>query len=192
MFQRKNMLRVFIAINLPKEIKRELAEIAENIKNSFPFEIGKWVELGNFHITLLFLGAVKEENLPNIIEQTKNSCRGIKPFKVKINKILYEPPSPLRDAENFVFSPRLIWFQGENNPEMEKLSLNLRTKRFVPHITICRIKNWLWKRIEPEERPDIEQELDIEFEVKSIEVMESRLKREGPEYNIIESVNLLD
>ena len=177
-------MRIFIAINLPKNVKKELGTIAEGLKNSFPFEVGKWVSQENFHITLLFLGAVKEENLPEVIEQTKSACQDIKPFKVKINKILYEPPK--------IFPPRLIWFQGENNPEAEKLSSNLRAKRCLPHITICRIKPWQWGRIEPEERPSVEQELNIGFEVKSIEIMESRLKKEGSEYNIIESIRLFD
>ncbi len=176
------MLRIFIAINLPEEKKEELEAIAKDIKNSFPFEIGKWVEKENFHITLLFLGAIREENLPQVIEKTKKACQDIKPFKIKINKVLYGPPK--------TFPPRLIWFEGENNPIAGKIAQNLGATRFLPHITISRIKAWQWKRIEPEERPEIEREVDLEFQVNSIDIMESKLKRTGPEYSILESIKL--
>jgi 2'-5' RNA ligase len=44
--------------------------------------------------------------------------------------------------------------------------------------------------IEPEERPEINESIDLAFTVESIEVMESVLKRGGPQYSIIESHNL--
>ena len=74
----------------------------------------------------------------------------------------------------------MIWVGGEKIAE-----LNL-----VPHITLGRIKAWEWQRIEPEERPDVSREIDLGFEINSIEVMESQLKRAGPDYTILHSCPL--
>ncbi len=52
------------------------------------------------------------------------------------------------------------------------------------------MKTWQWKQIEPEERPDVAEEINLNFEVDSIEVMESVLKRGGPEYTVLESYPL--
>ena len=45
-------------------------------------------------------------------------------------------------------------------------------------------------RLYKEERPIVEREFFLKFDVKSIEVMESRLKRGGAEYTILESAPL--
>jgi 2'-5' RNA ligase len=55
---------------------------------------------------------------------------------------------------------------------------------------LARISEFLFRQIEPEERPEIEENLDLTFYVESIEVMESELTRQGPRYTIIESHEL--
>jgi 2'-5' RNA ligase len=44
--------------------------------------------------------------------------------------------------------------------------------------------------MEPEEKPKIDEDISLNFQVKSIEVMESQLKRGGAEYTILESFEL--
>jgi 2'-5' RNA ligase len=61
---------------------------------------------------------------------------------------------------------------------------------YTPHITLGRIRVWEFRQIEPEERPDIEKEISLSFQVNSIEVMESQLKRGGSEYTILKSCPL--
>ncbi len=58
------------------------------------------------------------------------------------------------------------------------------------HITLARIQEWEWKKIEPEERPEVNENIDFIFTVESIEVMESVFKKGGSKYTIIESHNL--
>ena len=65
------------------------------------------------------------------------------------------------------------------------------TRPYIPHITLGRIKQWEFRQIEPEERPKIEEEISLSFEVNSIEVMESDLKRGGAEYTVLESAPLM-
>ena len=74
----------------------------------------------------------------------------------------------------------MVWVMGERIKEFN----------FSPHITLGRIKTWQLRQIDPEERPEINEDIDLTFEVKSIEIMESRLKRGGVEYTILESVPL--
>ena len=63
---------------------------------------------------------------------------------------------------------------------------------FSPHITLARIKRWEWNKIDPEEKPEVNESIDFTFTVESIEVMESVLKKGAPEYTVIESYNLKD
>lgn len=161
------MKRIFIAINLKEEIEQEL----ENIQKEIVFEEGvvKWVKKDNFHITLGFLGNMKEEDILRLIEKTKETFKDTKPFTLKTEKVCYDN-----------IPPKIIWVEVKEN-EIVKNN---------PHITLGRIRTWAWKRIEIEERPEIERDVEIEFEVDSIEIMESVLKRQGPEYKILHSIKL--
>lgn len=191
--------RIFIAINLPEKIKNGLENLGKETAELFPEETSRglirWVKKDNLHITLLFLGYLKEENIPQICQIVNQIAKTQNPFSLEFKKILYGPPNKI--------PPRLIWVELEKSRELTEIVKKLRQKveeigvlekmekrEFSPHITLGRIRTWQWKRIEPEERPDIEKDISLNFEVHSIELMESQLKRTGAEYTILETCNL--
>lgn len=193
------MKRLFIAINLSDEIKQKLARTEQEIAGLFDQEIRsklfKWVSKDNLHLTLLFLGAVEEAKLGQLCEIVKRVGEGQKPFAIKFNKICYGPPK--------IKPPRLIWLEIEKNQELLNLAeaikkrvgesgilRKIEQRDFSPHITLARIRTWLWRQIEPEERPEVEREPSLGFEVKSVEIMESQLKRAEAEYSVLKSFNL--
>ena len=168
--------RIFIAINLPEDIKRKLADFRKN----WPELPIRWTKPNNLHITLDFLGYLADEELAEICKIAKEVASKNSPFFVKLNKICYGPIDKK--------PPRMIWVVGEKSQEFSALrndldrSLSVSEKReFSPHITLGRINQWEWKRIEPEERPEVNEDISLNFSVDSIEVMESVLKRTGPE-----------
>ena len=163
--------RVFIAINLPEDIRKELA----GYKEKWPELPIRWTKPENLHITLDFIGYVADEELLEVCKKTKEIADKHNFFEIKLFKICYGPLG-FRSGQ----TPRMIWAIGEKIKE-----LNLS-----PHITLGRIRKWEWQRIEPEERPSIDEEIDLSFSVDSIELMESVLKKGGPEYTILESYNL--
>ena len=177
--------RIFIAINLPEDIRKKLADFRKN----WPELPIRWTKPNNLHITLDFLGYITDEELVEICKITKEAASKNSPFFVNLNKICYGPTDKK--------PPRMVWAMGEKSEEFASLrddldkSLAVSEKReFSPHITLGRIKQWEWKRIEPEERPTIEEEINLRFSVESIEIMESVLKKTGPEYTIFESAEL--
>lgn len=182
--------RIFIAINLPEKIKKELSSFQEKYLE-MPI---RWTKKENLHITLIFLGYFSDEELLEISNTTREVAKNHHSFLINLNKIHYGPPGKK--------PPRMVWASGEKSQEATLLKNNLeeslfKSVRFLSekrelslHITLGRIKAWEWKLIEPEERPEIERELNLSFEVNSIEIMESQLKKGGAEYTILESVDL--
>lgn len=93
----------------------------------------------------------------------------------------------------------MVWVEGEKSEELTDLKNNLQEsllqkvrfrpdeKGFVSHITLAKISEWEFKKFEIDERPEINEDIDLFFTVESIEVMESGLKRGGPQYTILES-----
>lgn len=179
--------RIFIAINLPQEIKTKLG----NYQSFWQDLPAKWVKPENWHITLAFLGYLNDEELLKVCQITKEVAERHSPFLINLKKIVYGPPKKM--------PPRMIWVEGEKSEELGKLQkdlenslagkINFETENrpYTPHITLARIRQWEFRQIEPEERPEINEEIDLSFQVNSIEVMESKLKRGGAEYTILES-----
>jgi len=184
--------RIFIAINLPEDIKKKLTDYQ-----------AKWLELPcrwtkkeNLHITLMFLGYLSDEELLEVLRLTREVTQKHEPFSINLKKIIYGPPKKM--------PPRMVWAEGEKSEELGKLQSDLEnsllaspvkkmeseSRPYAPHITLGRIKAWEFRSIEPEERPEVNEEINLSFEVKSIEVMESELKRGGPEYTVLESAPL--
>ncbi len=168
------MHRIFRAINLPENVKEQLAEYQKKIEKLFqpPAPI-RWTKADNLHITLEFLGNLSDDEVMKVCQDTEEFAKSHKPFTISLNEISYAPPDKM--------PPRMIWATGRKIDE-----LNL-----TPHITLGRIKMWEFRRIEPEERPDVYQKIDLDFEVNSLEVMESHLKKSGPAYTVLQSCPLM-
>lgn len=183
--------RIFIAINLPSEIKKEL----NKFQRKWIELPARWVKPENLHLTLIFLGYIKDKDLLKILTAVKEVALSYNPFFINFNKICYGPPNkPL---------PRLVWVESERNKDLNVLKNKLEKsleeinipfqkeeREFIAHITLARIKTWEFRQIEPEERIEINEEINLKFEVDSIEVMESRLKKSGAQYTILESAKL--
>ena len=182
--------RIFIAINLPPEVRQFLSRY----EKKWPELGGKWVTEYNLHITLAFLVELNDQELGEVCMAVKNAVRGHQSFEVVLNRVCYGPENKI--------PPRMVWAVGEKNHPlsdmkraienalMEKIHFVKDKKSFSPHVTLARLSAFLWRSIEPEERPEVAESLELVFTVQSVEVMESELKKGGPVYQVIESFHL--
>lgn len=185
------MKRVFLALNLPKAIKEELLVF----QKKWPRLPIRWVKPENLHLTLLFLGYLDQRQLADVFQKTEEISDSFSPFEISLTKIIYGPPGQK--------IPRMVWVNLEKTPELLKLQKTLKEeifslpsfqykqkekRPFCPHITLGRIKVWQFRQLEPEQRPAIEEEISLSFQVSSLEIMESHLKRTGAEYSILKSL----
>jgi 2'-5' RNA ligase len=180
--------RLFIAINLPEKIKDRLS----SFQKKYPELPARWTKKRNLHITLVFLGYVNEQEIPEILKTVEAVAKKHDAFSLTLNRVCYGPPKK---------TPRMVWAHGEKSKEMGSLQsdlenslLNLSFKKekrpYTVHITLARFNQMQFGRIEPEERPEVEGNINLTFEVNSIEMMKSQLKRSGAEYSIMQSFPL--
>ena len=188
--------KIFIAINLPEGIIKKLGGFCSKWHN-LP---AKWTRPENLHITLAFIGYAQDDAIAEVCKAAKKVAENHKPFFVDLSKICYGPLG--KSARGG--SPRMVWAVGEKSEEFsllrddiekellysQKVRFLSEAREFSPHITLARISQWEWKKIEPEERPIIDEEIDLSFDVGSIEVMESELKKAGPRYSVLGSYEL--
>jgi len=181
--------RIFVAINLPDDVKEKLLEY----KNAWQEIPARWAKKENLHLTLTFLGNVSEQELPEIIRLLQTVGTRHSPFEVQITRLQYGPDER---------RPRMIWAMGEKSSEFLELQKdvertlaaeNLYTpeaRSFSPHLTLARFQTTQFRQMDPEERPEIAEKISLSFQVKSLELMESKLKRSGAEYTILQSFML--
>jgi len=187
--------RVFVAINLPEKIKMKLVSYQEKTSDLFSQESDfvRWAKKDDLHIIVAFIGSVSDEGILEICETIKEVAKKQEPFLIDLNKITY---GPLFSTEkNLKKPPRMIWAMGEKSTELAFLKNELEkssSKPISPHITLGRIKAWQFNKIDTEERPDVLREISLGFEVLSIDLMESELKRGGSHYTILENFPLGD
>jgi len=194
--------RIFLAINLPDKVKVGLVKHQEKISEMFTSsgfrDPVRWTKKENLHITLVFLGQTRDVMIPEICEETEKVVSDNHAFFVGLREICYAPPRKM--------PPRMVWASGEKSEELALLQAGLEKalmnpsgreakmggkRAYSPHITLGRIRTWDFKKIAPEERPQIREDIVLDFPVESVEIMESNLKRTGAEYTVMESIPLI-
>lgn len=188
--------RLFIAINLPENMKNKLVEYQKQWAD-LPV---RWTIKPNLHITLIFIGYVNNDEMYEIINTVHKTSNRHEPFNINFKKIVLGPDFTKISPDR---PPRMFWVEGEKNLEIAKLKDDLEnsllnsqnsgykkreTRAYRPHITLGRIKTGQWRGLDVQ--PKIDEKFEYNFSVETIEVMQSNLKRTGAEYSVLESVEL--
>jgi 2'-5' RNA ligase len=138
-----SLIRSFIAIELPPELKKELTKVETQLKINSPPVI-KWIEPGSIHITLKFLGETSDAILDDLILAMEESVVGVSPFKLDVRQLGAFPG---------VDRPQVIWVgvsgemeklkQLQKNLEKntEQLGFKRESRTFSPHLTLGRVRD---------------------------------------------------
>src|SRR3990170_3254347 len=90
-------MRTFIAIEIPAEIKKGMAEAQGRLKVS-GVEAG-WTRPEGIHLTLKFLGDVVEQRIPEIMNALALAVKGMDRFRIEIAGVgAFPNPKNARDA----------------------------------------------------------------------------------------------
>ncbi|RLE45068.1 RNA 2',3'-cyclic phosphodiesterase [Candidatus Woesearchaeota archaeon] len=175
-------MRLFIAIDLPEHVKDYLELVKREFSRYF---LAKWVRRENIHLTVKFLGEVKDELVDELINRL-NRIK-IKPFKLCIDSLGVFP------SERFA---RVLWAGFDASSELIDLRRQIDSelpfgdeKEFKAHATIARIKKIKDKKgfVEKLRKFEIER---LCFEVKCFVLYKSTLTPEGPIYEVVKEFAL--
>ncbi len=169
-------MRIFIAIDIPDRIKKEITKIQEQL----PYFKGKKTEFYNLHLTLKFLGEIDDKTFLEVKKRLK---------QVKLNSFESEIDSI------GIFSDRIIWMGIKNCEKLQKeideklKGLFEEEKRFMGHLTIARIRNMEDKKKFLSELKKIKV-FPMKFAVKEFILKESILTKQKPIYENLENYEL--
>jgi 2'-5' RNA ligase len=128
------MLRLFVGIGFPPELKLRLSLLCSGVPGA------KWVDPGNFHLTLRFIGEIGEDDGADIDDALSR---------------LRAPRFVLRIAGTGIFGgekPRSLWAGIERSPELIglrdkveqaliRVGLPPEPRKFAPHVTLARLRD---------------------------------------------------
>ncbi|MCM8792452.1 MAG: RNA 2',3'-cyclic phosphodiesterase [Candidatus Omnitrophica bacterium] len=187
-------MRTFIAIPISSQIKNFLENIQNELKTA-GLDV-KWVKAENIHITLKFLGEIKEDKIPLVKKIMDSVGERINPFVVSISSLGVFPKKEL---------PKIIWVGIEKGNEelkniaealddkIKKIGIPKEKRPFTSHITLGRLRSLqnvkkLTERLEPLSEYIIQEKK--EFTVKEIVLYKSTLVSHGPIYEELYVRNL--
>lgn len=128
------MIRLFIALPIPAEIRNELSRLACGIPGA------RWVAPENYHLTLRFVGNVDTD----IAEDVDNALLRIdaEGVTVDLDSIGWfgTKKRPTTIVAKAVKSPELLHLQRKIESAMVRIGLGPDERKFMPHITLARLK----------------------------------------------------
>lgn len=185
-----SLVRTFICLELPREIKAGIAELQDDLKS-----VGRgvrWSRPDGIHLTLKFLGDIKSNMIENIAEQVAAACKACSPFSIEIAQTGAFP--------NFR-RPRVFWLgvhektgnlsglKKSIDNRLQEIGFPKESRAFSPHLTIGRIKS----------SDDVDvicrafQKAYFEpmsFDADEVIVMQSRLRPTGSAYTPLRIIKL--
>lgn len=129
------MLRLFVGIGFPPELKLRLSLLCSGVSGA------KWVDPGNFHLTLRFIGEIAEDRAADVDDAL---------VRLRARRFA------LQLAGTGVFGggdkPRSLWVGVERGPELLALrdkieqaliraGLPPEPRKFAAHVTLARLRN---------------------------------------------------
>ncbi|MDP6667855.1 MAG: RNA 2',3'-cyclic phosphodiesterase [Dehalococcoidia bacterium] len=134
--------RLFVAIELPRALKREFIDLAKSFRPR-EFERVRWIEQEAMHLTLKFLGDTPTGKVPDITAALGRAASSTGKFTIKVGRTGCFPS--FRD-------PRICWvglsgelrrleqLQGRVEGGLVALGFDAEDRRFKPHVTVGRTR----------------------------------------------------
>lgn len=187
------MKRLFLAI--PIETKNNgFVPLVDDLKKRLAHEkMINWVRPTNIHLTLKFIGETPTRDEPKIIEAVSKVLDNQKSFTMDFNR------TGIFGAR---YAPRVLWLGMQQTPDVllnleeavltafDNIGYQQDRQNFVPHLTLCRIKNLCEKQYFQKVVQAIEHKTYIYQEVNEIILFQSILRPEGAVYKVVKKWDL--
>jgi 2'-5' RNA ligase len=179
-------VRLFVAIEIPKEIRNALAMFIKELRAIAPQV--KWVRAENLHITVKFLGHTDSAQLQSI-ENALDSIRDSDPVTLKFQRLGFFP----NDRRPRVFwtdmqaSANLKTIASDIDHAVHRLGFPLEERPFTPHLTLARLDP---PGVDAKLASAIVENAARDFgsmTARQFHLIESKLKPSGVEYTPLRS-----
>jgi len=182
-------MRVFIAIDISDRIRAALSDLQNQLASKAKVKKSdvKWVRPETIHLTLKFLGEIKDEQAGDVCNITKQVASRHKSFELGVESVGCFGGRSARvlwvgagqDCEN------LLKLQDDLEQQLALAGWPKETRKFAGHLTLCRIRN---SKTGLELAQTAEKYKDFKLgttPADSVCVYQSQLMPSGPIYTVL-------
>jgi 2'-5' RNA ligase len=179
-------MRLFVALNLPEEERQRVYEAAAPLRDAgLPV---RWLAHNTFHLTLKFLGEVRNEMVERVGSVIDRVAEGTPQFAMELGGFGAFPT---------IRRPRVIWLGVDPSPALRCLKQDLEwalasggfereTRAFHPHITLGRAEaNHGAGAFRGLDEMVAGLDFRVRVEVRTVELMRSHLSKSGARYTVV-------
>lgn len=187
--------RLFIAIELPANVLKTIAQVQADLKRVVPERAVRWTRPEGIHLTLKFLGDVRASQLDEI-KAALAQAAGHASFGLSVQGLGCFPN---------LARPRVLWvgvtgdikslraLQADVEKNIAPLGFPAEERGFSPHLTLARTSQGAG-RDETALIGKVVQDRDVgqlvSWQVDAVSLMRSQLKPDGAQYTQIAEVSL--
>ncbi len=178
------MTRAFFALPLPERFRTDCIVAQAGIRS------GRLVAAENLHVTLVFLGDLDDR----MLEEAHFAAEALRcgPVLLGLSEMgVFGSKSPRAIYAGIAPDPGLVALQSKLETAMRRIGIPVPKRRFVPHITLARLKG------QAEDAGPVHEVLTrhrgfdrSEVQARFFGLFESRLYPDGPVYEELASYPL--
>jgi RNA 2',3'-cyclic 3'-phosphodiesterase len=186
--------RSFIALEIPASLQKDFSHLINRLKTVFTLPV-RWVQPGNIHLTLKFMGNISSSTYDSLKMQLKTIFEGFEPVPLTFTGLGFFPN---------IHNPKVLWVGMELPEELsarvslvEQLTRSLgvppENRSFSPHLTLGRINgegrsedNHTMGKIISSVKCDLPSTMVSKY----VTLFKSDLTRQGPIYSPLFRVEL--
>jgi RNA 2',3'-cyclic 3'-phosphodiesterase len=128
------MLRLFVGIGFPPELKLRLSLMCSGVPGA------KWVDPGNFHLTLRFIGETGEDIAADIDDAL--SRLRVRRFALQISGTgVFGGDKPRSLWAGVERSSELVGLRDKVEQALIRVGLPPEPRKFAPHVTLARLRD---------------------------------------------------
>lgn len=128
------MHRLFVALEIPEIVADAMSVLQSGVDGA------RWIDPGNFHLTLAFIGETDRHGFSAAIE----ALAGIDApaFELRLSGVgVFGDRKPRTLWTGVDASPPLEHLQAKVETALRRVGFDLEKRKFKPHVTIARLKH---------------------------------------------------
>jgi 2'-5' RNA ligase len=187
-------MRCFIAIDIDETVRTALGDLQQQLQAKTDVKKGdvKWVKPESVHLTLKFLGEIKDEQIAGVCTAVGDAVKRHKSFELDIESVGHFGGK----------SARVLWVgAGRGSDALRQLQKDIEqqlaaagwppeSREFTGHLTLCRIRN---SRAGMKLARLAQEYKDFKIgpmRVDAVSLYESQLTPSGPIYTVLANYEL--
>jgi len=129
------MPRLFTGLEIPEAVRLELSTFRGGLPGA------RWVEPENYHVTLRFIGDI-DEGMARDVTAILGETGPRAPLQVTLDALgSFGGRNPRIVMARATATDDLSALQSENEQLLRRVGLPPESKKFVPHVTLARLRN---------------------------------------------------